>query len=49
MVFSSPGNKNSFKPADEIAVTNIILPRNPSKSINPNSIPTKILHLLVNV
>ena len=45
-----PININSFflNPTDEIEVKNIILSLNPSKAIGPNSIPTKILKLLIN-
>ena len=50
MLFSHPININSFflKPTDEIEVKSIILSVNPSKAISPNSIPTKILKLLIN-
>ena len=45
-----PININSFflNPTDEIEVKNIISSLNPSKTIGPNSIPTKILKLLIN-
>ena len=48
--FLHPININSFflNPTDEIEVKNIILSLNPSKAIGPNSIPTKILKLLIN-
>ena len=48
--FLTPININSFflNPTDEIEVKNIILSLNPSKAIGPNSIPTKILKLLIN-
>ena len=48
--FLPPININSFflNPTDEIEVKNIILSLNPSKAIGPNSIPTKILKLLIN-
>ena len=38
----------SLNPTDEIEVKNIILSLNPSKAIGPNSIPTKIVKLLIN-
>ena len=43
-------NINSFllNPTDEIEVKNIILSLNLSKAFGPNSIPTKILKLLIN-
>ena len=43
-------NINSFflNLTDEIKVKNIILSLNPSKTTGPNSIPTKILNLLIN-
>ena len=43
-------NINSFflNLTDEIEVKNIILSLNPSKTTRPNSIPTKILNLLIN-
>ena len=37
-----------MKPNDEIEVKNTILSLNPSKAISPNSIPAKILKLLIN-
>ena len=44
-----PININYFflNSADEIEVENIILSLNPSNAISPNSIPTKILKLLI--
>ena len=44
-----PININYFflNSADEIEVENIILSLNPSNAISPNSIPTKILELLI--
>ena len=41
---------NAFflNPTDETEVKNIIMSLNPLKSIGPNSIPTKILKLLIN-
>ena len=49
--FLPPININYFflNPTDEIEIKNIILFLNPPKSISPNSIPTKILRLLINV
>ena len=38
-----------LNPTNEIEVKNIILSLNHSKAICPNSIPTKILKLLINV
>ena len=48
--FLPPVNINSFflNPTDEIEVKNIILSLNPLKAIGPNSIPAKILKLLIN-
>ena len=48
--FLPPMNTNSFflNPTDKIEVKNIILPLNPSKAIDPNSIPTKIVKLYIN-
>ena len=48
--FLPPININSFflNHTVEIEVKNIILSLNPSKAIDPNSIPTKILKLLIN-
>ena len=37
-----------LNPTDETEVKNTILSVNPSKAIGPNSIPTKILKLLIN-
>ena len=50
MTFSPTININSFyfNPSDELEVKNIILSLNPSKAINPISIPIKILKLLIN-
>ena len=47
--FLPPININYFflNSADEIEVENIILSLNPSNAISPNSIPTKILKLLI--
>ena len=47
--FLPPININYFflNSADEIEVENIILSLNPSNTISPNSIPTKILKLLI--
>ena len=47
--FLPPININYFflNSADEIEVENIILSLNPSNAISPNSIPTKILELLI--
>ena len=48
--FLPPTNMNAFflNPTDETEVKNIIMSLNPLKSIGPNSIPTKILKLLIN-
>ena len=48
--FLHPININSFflNPTDEIEFKNIILSLNLSNAIGPNSIPTKILKLLIN-
>ena len=50
MIFSPTININSFylNPSDELEFKNIILSLNPSKAINPISIPIKILKLLIN-
>ena len=50
MTFSPTININSFylNPSDELELKNIILSLNPSKAINPISIPIKILKLLIN-
>ena len=37
-----------LNPTDEVEVKNIILSHNTSKAIGPNSVPTKILKLLIN-
>ena len=37
----------SLNPTDELEVKNIVLSLNPSKTLGPNSIPTKTLKLLI--